>query len=98
MWSRQQFLHFCSDKFLCRYPLHFKDVVTSSSIWDWNFLFDNLPNTIVEKELVLSALSSGDGHDSIGWGSTSTQQFSVKSAHSMQDKNYANTGVKCKTL
>lgn len=51
-------------------------MVTSSSKWDQDFLFDNLPNTIVEKELVLPASSSGDGPYSIGWGSTSTHNDS----------------------
>ena len=62
------------------------------------FPFYNLPNTVVEKELVLAASSSGDGLGCIGWGSTSTRQFFVKSADSMQDVNYANIGVKRKTL
>jgi hypothetical protein len=57
-----------------------KDVVTPSGNWDQNFLFDNLPNNIVEKVLALPAPSNVDGPDTFGWGGTNTRQFSVKSS------------------
>jgi ribonuclease HI len=50
-------------------------------------LFQNLPEYIANKVIALPAPIEADGPDNIGWGGTSTQQFSVKSAYNSLLRN-----------
>jgi len=53
-------------------------------------LFHNLPENIANKVIALPAPIEADGPDNIGWGGTSTQQFSVKSAYNSLLRNQSN--------
>jgi hypothetical protein len=58
-------------------------VTNSYGDWDNNFLFNNLPDNIANKVIALPAPAEADGPDTIGWGGTSTCQFSIKSAYNL---------------
>jgi hypothetical protein len=64
-----------------------KDVTNSYGDWDNNFLFENLPDNIANKVIALPAPAEADGPDTIGWGGTSTCQFSIKRAYNLLTQN-----------
>jgi len=63
-----------------------RDALNISSEWDLNFLIDNLHVDIVNRILALPTPSDFDGPDTVGWGGTSTLQFTVQSAYNLQQE------------
>ncbi|CAJ2652742.1 unnamed protein product [Trifolium pratense] len=64
--------------------LSVREVVTPSGDWDYDFLISNLPSNFVFQVLALPAPTDTDGRDSIGWGGTTTRDFTVQSAYVSQ--------------
>ncbi|MCI19533.1 ribonuclease H, partial [Trifolium medium] len=62
-----------------------RDVLNTDGEWNLNFLHDNLPAHIVNELLSIPAPSNVDGYDTIGWGGTSTHQFTIQSAYRLQN-------------
>ncbi|CAJ2669285.1 unnamed protein product [Trifolium pratense] len=64
-----------------------KDILTNMGEWDINFLTTHLPHTIVNQLVAIPAPKDTDGPDLLGWGGTSTRQFTVQSAYNLQRGN-----------
>jgi len=64
--------------------LSVREVVTPSGEWNYDFLNSNLPHDVTLQVLALPAPLDTDGQDSIGWGGTSTRDFTIQSAYFSQ--------------
>jgi hypothetical protein len=64
--------------------LSVKEVVTHLGEWNYDFLITNLPYDVALQVLALPAPLDTDGQDNIGWGGTSTRDFTIQSAYFSQ--------------